>query len=390
MKKFVHPKIASTLKNFVQAEQSSGVILILATVVSLTIANSAWGGAWDHFWHHKIGPDSLGLKASILHWVNDGLMAIFFLLVGLEIKREAIEGELSSIKKSFLPIFAAIGGMVVPAMIYASINIGKESSSGWGIPMATDIAFALGILAMVGKRVPFSLKIMLTALAIVDDLGAIIVIALFYTNNLAIDYLMYALGTWVLLLILNKAGVRFLGLYLIIGIFLWYFTLKSGIHATISGVLLALALPLGKGREDSSAEKLQHFLEKPVAFGIMPLFALSNTGFALPGSISEVVTSHASIGIIMGLLIGKPVGIFFFSWLSIKLKLANKPTGASWKQLLGIGFLGGIGFTMSIFIAILAFDNESLEVFSKASILMGSVLSGIVGYLILKANGKKK
>ena len=385
MKKLVPKKIVSTLKAFVQAEQSSGIVLILATIISLTIANSPWGEHWEHFWHYKIGPESLDLKSSILHWVNDGLMAIFFLLVGLEIKREAIEGELSSIKKSFLPIFAAIGGMIVPAMIYASVNIGKESSSGWGIPMATDIAFALGILAMVGKRVPFSLKIMLTALAIVDDLGAIIVIAVFYTNNLALDYLMYALGTWVLLMILNKSGIRFLGLYLIIGIFLWYFTLKSGIHATISGVLLALALPLGKGRTDSSAEKLQHFLEKPVAFGIMPLFALSNTGFALPDSFSEIITSHAGFGIILGLLIGKPAGIFFFSWLSIKLKLSNKPTGATWKQILGVGFLGGIGFTMSIFIAILAFDNETLEVFSKVAILIGSVLSGIVGYLILKS-----
>jgi NhaA family Na+:H+ antiporter len=273
MKKFV-----SAFQEFIRAEQSSGIFLIFSTAVSLSIANSPLGGNWDHFWHSEIGYEGLGLdlKKSILHWVNDGLMAIFFLLVGLEIKREVIEGELSSIKKSFLPIAAAVGGMVVPALLYASVNFGEPSFSGWGIPMATDIAFALGILALIGKRVPFSLKVMLTALAIVDDLGAIIVIAVFYTQSLAMDYLLYAAGTWILLMILNRSGVTFLSLYLILGAVLWYFTLKSGIHATISGVLLAIALPLGKGTKDSSAEKLQHVLEKPVAFFIKALFGQYN------------------------------------------------------------------------------------------------------------------
>jgi NhaA family Na+:H+ antiporter len=385
----VSAKIFGAFQNFIQAEQSSGIILILATVVSLSIANSPLGEGWEHFWEHTyIGFANIGLSKSIVHWVNDGLMTIFFLLVGLEIKKEIIEGELSSIKKSFLPIIAAVGGMVVPAIIYATINLGKESFSGWGIPMATDIAFALGILAMIGKRVPFSLKVMLAALAIVDDLGAIIVIAIFYSQQMDLYYLLYAIGTFAFLLLINKSGVKLTGLYLIIGVFLWYFTLKSGIHATISGVLLAIALPLGKGELNSSAEKLKHFLEKPVAFLIMPVFALANTGFMLNSNFSDVITSTASIGIILGLLIGKPLGIFLFSWVSIKLKLSNMPSEANWNQLLGIGFLGGIGFTMSIFIALLAYNNETLVVYAKVSILIGSVLSGVIGFILLKSSTK--
>lgn len=381
-------KIRQAFHEFIHAEQSGGIVLILATIISLSIANSPIGNEWFGFWHIKVGPESIGLHKDIIHWVDDGLMAVFFLLVGLEIKREAIEGELSSIKKSMLPIMAALGGMLVPAIIYTMFNAGTPTASGWGIPMATDIAFALGILALLGKRVPFSLKIMLTALAIVDDLGAIIVIAVFYTQDMEFVFLLYALGAWLLLLTMNRLGVQMLGLYLLVGIFLWYFTLKSGVHATISGVLLALSLPLGKGEKKSSAENLQHMLEKPVAFFIMPVFALANTGFALPESFGEIVNSPISIGIVLGLFLGKPIGIVLFSWVAIKVRLAQMPNSAAWKQIIGVGFLGGIGFTMSIFIAILAFDQESFEIISKVAILAGSVLSGLAGYTLLRISGK--
>jgi Na+:H+ antiporter, NhaA family len=274
--------------------------------------------------------------------------------------------------------------MVLPALIYTSLNFNTTSSSGWGIPMATDIAFALGVLSLLGKRVPFSLKIMLTALAIVDDLGAILVIAIFYSSEISLVNLSLALGTFVVLAGLGFAGVRYLIVYILLGILMWYFTLKSGIHATIAGVLLAFAIPLGKGKRVSAAETLEHFLHKPVSFFIMPVFAIANTGFVLNSDISTIFTSSASLGIILGLLIGKPVGIALFSWIAVKMKLAGLPSSATWTQLIGIGFLGGIGYTMSIFIALLAFDDLSLQSFSKAAILSASVLSGIVGFIILK------
>jgi NhaA family Na+:H+ antiporter len=387
MKK-IRTKAINFFNQFIQSEQSSGIILIACTVISLSIANSPWGIHWENFWHIEFGPESLHLKKSLSHWVDDGLMTLFFLVVGLEIKREIVEGELSSIKQSMLPILAALGGMIVPALIYSSFNVGKVSFSGWGIPMATDIAFAVGIMGMLGNRVPFGLKVMLTALAIVDDLGAIVVIALFYTSNFSALYLFIALGIWGILLVLNFTGIKNIFIYLFLGIFLWYFTLKSGIHGTISGVLLAMSLPLGKGKENSAAENLLHSLHKPVSYIIMPLFALCNTGFALHSTVSEIIASSASIGIVFGLFFGKPIGIVSFSWISIKAGLSAMPTSTSWKQLIGAGFLGGIGFTMSIFIALLAFEDPTLEVFAKVSILIGSVLSGVVGFMILKNAAK--
>jgi Na+:H+ antiporter, NhaA family len=389
MKKKI-PDVVIGFQKFIQSEQSSGIVLIVSTIVSLFIANSPLAGTWFDFWDTEIGIKKIHLEKSLLHWVNDGLMAIFFLLVGLEIKREIIEGELSSVKKSFLPIAAAVGGMVVPALIYTLVNFGKASSSGWGIPMATDIAFALGVLTLLGNRVPFSLKIMLAALAIVDDLGAIIVIAVFYSSEISLNYIIFAGITLVFLIVLNKLKVKWLFVYLVIGVFLWYFTLKSGIHATISGVLLAMALPLGKGKTDSAAENLQHILEKPVGYIIMPLFALSNTGFLFQTRFSEIIQSPVSIGIVLGLFIGKPVGIFLFSWASIKLGFSNMPKGATWRYLAGIGFLGGIGFTMSIFISLLAFEDPDLIIFSKVAILLASVTSGLVGYLIILSTSRKK
>jgi NhaA family Na+:H+ antiporter len=383
-------KVINLFQQFISGEESSGVILIFATIVSLILANSAFGHTWIHFWHYEFGPESIGLKLKADHWINDGLMAVFFLYVGLEIKREIIEGELSSIKKSFLPIFAAVGGMIVPALIYAVFNFNTPLRSGCGVPMATDIAFAIGILALLGNRVPFSLKVMLTALAIVDDLGAIIVIAIFYTSDLNEMNIAIALGIIGLLALMNRMGVKSLPLYLFIGLFLWYFTLKSGVHATIAGVALAMTLPLGKGRQDSSAEHLLHSLIKPVNFFIMPVFALANTGFVLPESVLEVFSSSASIGIMLGLYLGKPIGIASFSYISVKLGLSNLPAGSNWKQIIGVGFLGGIGFTMSIFIALLAFNDESVQDFAKFSVLSGSLIAGITGYLILRFIGESE
>jgi NhaA family Na+:H+ antiporter len=383
-----HSYFSRLLERF-RKEEGQGVLLILCAAAALIISNSAWSTGWFHFWEHEAGPAKLGLHKSILHWVNDGLMAIFFLLVGLEIKKEMIEGELSSLKKSFLPIAAALGGMIFPALIYASFNFNKSSISGWGIPMATDIAFALGVLALLGKRVPVSLKIMLAALAIVDDLGAILVIAIFYSGDIAFGYLGLAGAVLLLLIVLNKLGVKSTVIYLVIGLALWYFMQRSGVHATIAGVLLALVMPLGKGSLSSAAENLAHRLHVPVNYFIMPLFALANTGFMIEAGFSEVVSSAASIGIAAGLVIGKPLGIFLFSWLSIKMGLAAAPSGASMKQLIGIGFLGGIGFTMSIFISLLAFDDTGMQAFSKIAILFASVIAGATGYIILKRSAAR-
>lgn len=375
--------LISSLKEFFQKEQSSGIVLMICAFIALVVSNSAINEFWFSLWNSKVGIESIGLKKDLLHWVNDGLMAIFFLLVGLEIKREMVEGELSSLKKAMLPVSAAVGGMLLPAIIYLIFNYNTSVASGWGIPMATDIAFALGVLSLLGKRVPFSLKIMLTALAIVDDLGAILVIAVFYSSNISIQNLLLAFATFACLLLINKVGIKSIAIYLLLGLFLWYFTLKSGVHATIAGVLLAFAIPLGRGREISSAEKLEHMLHKPVGFIIMPIFAIANTGFIIHSDILNIFSINASLGIILGLLIGKPLGIVVFSWLAIKTKLGGLPTSSSWQQLIGIGFLGGIGYTMSIFIALLAFNDLSLQSFSKAAILVASIASGIVGFLIL-------
>lgn len=379
-------RLTKLFKEFFRSEQFSGVILMLCTFLSIIIANSSLGEVYLEFWHRKVGFEAGGLmlKQSVEHWINDGLMAIFFLLIGLEIERELYVGELSSLKKASLPMLAAVGGMTFPALFHFLFNRGTEFQNGIGIPMATDIAFALGVLALLGSRIPASLKIFLAALAIVDDLGAIAVIALFYTNDLSIVYLALALGIFAALLVLNRLKVHHLWVHLIPGVFMWYFMLQSGIHATVAGVLLAFALPFGDGGEKSPSYKLQHFLHKPVAFFIVPLFALANTGIVLGEGWVEGLASSNSIGIFAGLFLGKPAGIVLFSLLAIRLGWSRLPLGVSWRHILGAGFLGGIGFTMSIFITLLAFTDPEIVQGSKTSVLLTSLISGVTGYLILR------
>jgi NhaA family Na+:H+ antiporter len=311
-------------------------------------------------------------------------MVFFFLLIGLEIERELYIGELSDLKNATLPVFAAIGGMAMPALIHFLFNQGTVTQAGVGIPMATDIAFALGTLAILGSRVPASLKVFVAALAIIDDLGAIVIIALFYVSDFSLLYLMLALGIFAGLLVLNRLRVHRLPFYLIPGIIMWYFMLKSGVHATLAGVLLAFAIPFANGDEKSPSYKLQHFLHRPVAFIILPLFALANTSIALTGNWIDGLATSNSLGIFAGLLIGKPLGITLFSFLAIKIGLSGLPNTASWKHIIGAGFLGGIGFTMSIFITLLAFDNREIIQSSKITILLSSILAGTVGFLILR------
>ena len=373
-------------KAFFQSEKSGGFVLIGCTVVSLLIANSAWGESYVHFWHTHLDL-SLGaiqLDYSIEHWVNDGLMAIFFLLVGLEIERELYVGELSSIKNASLPIIAAIGGMLVPAAIHFAFNGGTPTQSGFGIPMATDIAFALGILSLMGNRVPLSLKIFLTALAIIDDLGAILVIAIFYTSNFQGAYFAGALAVFGLLFLLGKLKVYRLSVYLIGGVIMWYFMLKSGIHATIAGVLLAFAIPFINEKDRNPSYKLQHFLHNLVAFGILPIFALANTAIVLPGDILSGFTTRNAIGIMSGLVVGKLVGITLFCWLSVKIGIARLPSGVNWWLIIGVALLGGIGFTMSIFITNLALTDPDLITGAKMSILTASLVAALGGLAILK------
>jgi NhaA family Na+:H+ antiporter len=378
-------KLTKLFVEFFQSEQASGIILILCTLTSIVVANSYFGKGYADFWHTKVGFEigGIALKYSVEHWINDGLMAVFFLLIGLEIERELYIGELSDRKNATLPIFAAIGGMVTPVLFHFLFNRGTETQAGIGIPMATDIAFALGVLALAGNRVPVSLKIFLTALAIIDDLGAIVVIALFYVGDFSLLYLVLALGVFAGLLILNRLGVKWLPFYIVPGIVMWYFMLKSGIHPTLAGVLLAFAIPFGRGDEESPSHKLEHFLHKPVAFIIMPLFALANTGIALTGNWFQGLMTPNSVGIFTGLLIGKSLGIFLFSLLAVKIGLSQLPGDVSWKHIIGAGFLGGIGFTMSIFITLLAFDNPEIIQSSKVSILLSSLVAGTVGFLIL-------
>lgn len=360
-------------------------MLILCTITSIFIANSYFGKGYTDLWHTKVGFEIGGffLKYSVEHWINDGLMAVFFLLIGLEIERELYIGELSDLKNATLPIFAAVGGMVTPALFHFLFNRGTETQAGIGIPMATDIAFALGVLALLGSKVPTSLKVFLTALAIIDDLGAIAIIAIFYVGDFSLLYFALALGILAGLFLLNRLGVRWLPFYLIPGVVMWYCMLQSGIHATIAGVLLAFVIPFGKGDEKSPSYKLQHFLHKPVAFIIMPIFALANTGIALAGNWMEDLTTSNSLGIFSGLFVGKSMGITLFSFLAVKLGLSQLPNEVSWQQLVGAGFLGGIGFTMAIFITLLAFGNPEIIQSSKISILISSLLAGAVGFLIL-------
>jgi NhaA family Na+:H+ antiporter len=383
-------KITKLFTDFFNSEKIGGILLLICTATSLIIANSIWGNNYNHFWHSYLDLSFLNidLKYSIQHWINDGLMTIFFLLVGLEIEREIYKGELSDFKNALLPIAAAIGGMVIPALIHFYFNNGTITQSGFGIPMATDIAFALGMLALLGSRVPFSLKVFLTALAIIDDLGAIMIIAIFYNAGIAWAYLGAALGIFGLLMILNKTGVKNLLFYLLPGIIMWYCMLQSGVHATITGVLLAFAIPFGKNDRTNPSYILQHALHKPVAFIILPIFALANTGIMLTPYWYYNLASPNSIGIILGLLIGKPLGILLFCWLMLKLQWANLPVDVNWKMILGASVLAGIGFTMSIFISNLAFDDKGLTEFSKVAVLVVSLLAALIGLAIL-FTGKK-
>lgn len=378
-------------REFFQSGQSSSLVLLVCVISSLIIANSSLNSYFSDFLTYQWGYQSTNVKLyySNLHWINDGLMAVFFLLVGLEIKRELVEGELSSFKKAAMPVFAALGGMLAPAVIYSLVNSGTPTQHGWGIPMATDIAFALAIISLLGKRVPSSLKIFLAALAIVDDLGAIVVIAVFYTSDLHLNYLAYAAGIVVLLGLMNYFGVKNLLIYLIPGIFLWYFVHHSGIHATIAGVLLAFCIPTNPVKETSPLEKLEHLLLKPVNFVIMPLFALANTNIHFENEMLHGVTSSLGLGIITGLVLGKPIGVLLFSWISVKLGFGSLPSKTNWKHILGLGMLAGIGFTMSIFVSILSFEDPGYQTEAKFCILIASITAGFVGYQFLSALGEK-
>jgi len=371
-------KLSKLFTEFFESEKAGGLILVFVTIISLILANSPWQTGYIDFWHTDLGGHS------IVHWINDGLMTIFFLLIGLELEREIYDGELSDLKNASLPIFAAIGGIAVPAGIFLLLNFGTDTQAGMGIPMATDIAFAIGILSLLGKRVPATLKIFLTALAITDDLCAIIIIAIFYTTTIAYINLFIALAIFVLLLILNRLKVHNLIPYIIGGIAMWYFMLNSGVHATITGVLLAFAIPFGKGGEKSPSYILQHFLHKPVAFFILPLFAIANTCIAIGDGWQAGLSHINSLGIILGLVIGKPLGIWLFSFIGVGLGLCVLPAGFKWKNVIGAGFLGGIGFTMSIFITLLAFTDADIVNQSKIAILIASVVAGTIGFLWLR------
>ncbi len=429
--KTIFEKLTYQLQQFLHQEAAGGILLIFCTLAAMILTNSFLADHYSHFWHTYISVTAgeFTLSYTVHHWINDGLMVVFFFVVGLEIKRELISGELSSAKKAALPIAAALGGMILPAAIYFSINSGSEGSSGWGIPMATDIAFVVGILAILGRRVPLSLKIFILALAIVDDIGAVLVIALFYTAEISLNSLMVAGVIILVLLSMNRAGVRSLLLYSLAGIILWLAFLKSGVHATVAGVILAFTIPasskidtesfsgaarsllnefdetgshaknvLNNGERlsiisqiENSCEKIQaplqkfeHILHPWVSFFIMPIFALANAGVAIESGFHTEIASPVSIGIIAGLFFGKQIGIFSFSYLAIKSGLAEKPEGVSWLKIYGASILGGIGFTMSLFIANLAFTSDELLSLAKIGVITGSLVSGITGFAVLK------
>lgn len=378
-------------KEFAQSGAVGGIILLACVIISLIIANSGAGPTFEKYLSTSIGYKGLHLQYSVLQWINDGLMAVFFLLVGLEIKRALVEGELSSIKRASLPVFAATGGAIVPAIIFGIINKDTVTSNGWGIPMATDIAFAMAVISLLGKRVPASLKIFLAALAIVDDLIAILVIALFYSAGVQLIYLLLAAAVFLAMIFLNRFGVKKLIFYIIPGLLLWYFVHLSGIHATIAGVLTAFTVPTTKDEIESPLEKLEHILAKPVNFFIMPLFALANTNIVFQSDMLNGILSPLGLGIIAGLLIGKPLGIAVISWIVVKLGWADLPRKATWNHIIGIGILGGIGFTMSIFITLLSFKDTTLHSDAKIAIVIASVVAGITGFFLLKSsNGNLK
>ena len=384
--------LTKLFKAFYNSEKAGGVLLLLCTITSLIIANTTMGEGYLHFWHSKLDLSFAGLDLnySIEQWINDGLMTIFFLLVGLEIERELYSGELSSFSNAILPVVAAIGGMIVPAAIHYFFNAGTPTQAGFGIPMATDIAFALGVLALAGSRVPYSLKIFLTALAIIDDIGAILVIAIFYNTGVEFLYLAISAGILGGLLLLSKLRVRHLAFYIIPGVVLWYCMMRSGIHPTIAGVLLAFVIPFSGDDETTPSYKLQHFLHKPVAWFIVPLFALANTGIVLNAGWTSEMTSSNGLGIITGLVLGKPIGILLFCFLLIKFTKTTLPDYVNWKKLSGAAVLGGIGFTMSIFIANLAFKDATTISYAKAAVLIASIIASTAGLAILLGSKKEK
>ena len=380
---------------FFKLEAASGLVLLFSAIIALYLSNSTFSETYFNILkiYFFIGINQFGLKLTVLHWINDVLMVIFFFLVTLEIKREFIQGELSNRKQALLPFIAAIGGMLVPALIYIFININSsETLNGWAIPTATDIAFSLGVLSLLGKRVPLSLKVFLTALAIIDDLGAIVIIAFFYSSKLNFIYLILIFLTFILLILLNRFGIKKFIPYLFFGLFLWFFTHESGIHSTISGVLLALTIPHRKKQNDYSLLlKVEHSIAPYVAFMIMPLFALANAGVSLEGLKFNSLFSVVPLGILLGLFLGKQIGVFLFSYISIKLKITEMPNNANWLNLYGVGILTGIGFTMSLFVGNLAFvENVEYMGGVKIGVLTGSLLSTIMGYFLLLITRKSK
>ena len=386
--------LSSPFKWFFKLEAASGLVLLIAALVALIISNSSYSGTYFHILEQYlfIGINDFGMKLSVHHWINDALMAIFFFFVTLEIKREFIQGELSNLKKALLPIIAAVGGMLVPALFYVVINFGdSETINGWAIPSATDIAFSLGILSLLGSRVPISLKVFLTALAIIDDLGAILIIAFFYSGDLSIIYLSLILISYIFLLILNKFEIKKFIPYLIIGIFMWYFTYKSGIHATIAGVLLASTIPhRQKSKDFSLLINIEHSISPYVAFMIMPLFAFANAGVSLNGLTFSSLLLPVPLGILLGLFFGKQLGVMIFSYISVQLKIAQMPDKSTWLNLYGVSILTGIGFTMSLFVGNLAFVNNIQYIDGvKIGVLTGSLLSTVFGYFLLLLSSKK-
>ena len=380
--------ITKPFRWFFKLEAASGLVLLFAAIIALIVSNSNLSELYFSTLNKYLflGINNFGLKLSVLHWINDALMAIFFFFVTLEIKREFLQGELSNIKQALLPIIAAVGGMLVPALFYVFINFGdSETMNGWAIPSATDIAFSLGVLSLLGKRVPLSLKVFLTALAIIDDLGAIVIIALFYSGDLSIKYLSLMLLAFIVLLIINKFNIKKFLPYLIVGIFLWDFTHNSGIHATIAGVLLAMTIPHRKKDKDFSLLiKIEHAISPYVAFGIMPLFAFANAGVSLEGLSFASLLDKVPLGILLGLFVGKQLGVFVFSYISIKMKIAQMPNNSNWFNFYGVGVLTGIGFTMSLFVGNLAFvENMQYMDGVKIGVLTGSLLSTLAGYFLI-------
>jgi Na+:H+ antiporter, NhaA family len=376
-------KLTTLFKDFFESEKGSGLVLLVCTAISLLLANSSASEIYFALLHATFEGNTL------THWINEGLMTIFFLLIGLELEREIYKGELSNKKNVLLPLAGAIGGMIVPACIYLVFNFGSPLQSGTGIPMATDIAFALGILSLVGNRVPASLKIFLAALAVIDDLGAIIVIAFFYTTSISWFYLLGVLFIWVVLFLLNRLKVHNLIPYIFGGIAMWYCMLHSGVHASIAGVILAFVIPFGTGEEKSTSYILQKLLHKPVAYFILPLFALANTAIIISSNPLQIFTQNYSVGIMLGLSLGKAIGIFSFAMVAIKLGICKLPKELKPIHILGVGFLGGIGFTMSVFITMLAFNDESIINNAKLVIIFSSFIAGLVGFIVLKLTFRK-